>query len=421
MSKKVLVLFAVALLLSLITAQCGPAPTPETIVETVVVEKAVVVEKEVTKEVEVEKEVVVTKEVEVEPAPERGKYIQEPVPVIAHDFGFGGEPELCDPTSPVVVPLAEGFQIQDTDSTIVDGGIALTVDYVNEKGQTFTITVHSIDGVAAREYLEEVKVCFEAIEVGPPSGIEATSLSLEGILLTSISDNVGLSLEELRTQRDEYLAASEAAGETPSLAGFLKMLGFDPNVALTDAVTRAQEEIDAALGQGLLTDGEADELASRLQSTFEEALFVDEELSIMDEEILEPKDDFDRDLSANAENVVVEVEWADAPEDGAENYSIFFAIDPTVGYHRSHWYNWKYKTYVNALLYVYRGKCGAYIYRWDGYSKYLTGTSKSASGWSSWVSASSSTNKWYRLRVYGWQSYNGYYLYGSWRGGSYSG
>jgi hypothetical protein len=54
MSKKVLALFAVALVLSLIAAQCAPAPTPETIVETVVVEKEVEVEKEVIKEVEVE-------------------------------------------------------------------------------------------------------------------------------------------------------------------------------------------------------------------------------------------------------------------------------------------------------------------------------------------------------------------------------
>ncbi len=62
-------LFSVTVLLLLLAAQCGPAPTPQTIVETVIVEKEVegetvtvveTVEVEVVKEVEVEKEVVVT-------------------------------------------------------------------------------------------------------------------------------------------------------------------------------------------------------------------------------------------------------------------------------------------------------------------------------------------------------------------------
>jgi inositol-phosphate transport system substrate-binding protein len=61
MSRKVLVLVVVAVMLSLVAAQCGVAPTAEKVVETVVVKETV--EKVVTKEVE--KQVVVTKEVEV--------------------------------------------------------------------------------------------------------------------------------------------------------------------------------------------------------------------------------------------------------------------------------------------------------------------------------------------------------------------
>jgi putative spermidine/putrescine transport system substrate-binding protein len=63
---KLFALLAMALVLSIVAAQCGPAPEPQTIVETVVVKETVEVqvEKEVIKEVE--KEVVVTKEVEVE-------------------------------------------------------------------------------------------------------------------------------------------------------------------------------------------------------------------------------------------------------------------------------------------------------------------------------------------------------------------
>lgn len=67
-NKKFLLLVVVGLLLSVIAAQCGPAPTPETVtvVETVVVEKEKEVEKVVTVEVEKEVEKVVTVEVEKE-------------------------------------------------------------------------------------------------------------------------------------------------------------------------------------------------------------------------------------------------------------------------------------------------------------------------------------------------------------------
>lgn len=77
MSKSLLVkvtMFTVLAMLALIAAQCGPTPTPEKIVETVIVTKEVegetvtvveTVEVEVVKTVEVEKEVVVEKEVEV--------------------------------------------------------------------------------------------------------------------------------------------------------------------------------------------------------------------------------------------------------------------------------------------------------------------------------------------------------------------
>ena len=60
--KRLFAVLAVLVILGLVAAQCGAPATPETIVETVVVEKEVVV----TQEVEVEKEVIVTQEVQVE-------------------------------------------------------------------------------------------------------------------------------------------------------------------------------------------------------------------------------------------------------------------------------------------------------------------------------------------------------------------
>jgi len=53
MRKSIYLLIAAALLLSLVGSACGPTPTPEKVVETVVVTKEVVKEVEVTKEVEV--------------------------------------------------------------------------------------------------------------------------------------------------------------------------------------------------------------------------------------------------------------------------------------------------------------------------------------------------------------------------------
>ena len=76
--KRLCVFLLIMMLFGLIAAQCGAAPTPETVtvVETVVVKETVEVEKEVVKEVEkqVIQTVEVVKEVEVpaEPAGPQG-------------------------------------------------------------------------------------------------------------------------------------------------------------------------------------------------------------------------------------------------------------------------------------------------------------------------------------------------------------
>ena len=76
MSKKLVMLVLVTLVLGLVAAQCGPAPTPETVtvVETVVVKEEV--EKVVTVEVQKEVEKVVTVEVPAEAEmPEKGPLV----------------------------------------------------------------------------------------------------------------------------------------------------------------------------------------------------------------------------------------------------------------------------------------------------------------------------------------------------------
>ena len=68
--KMAILLFSALVVLSVIAAQCGAPAAPQTIIETVVVEKTVEVEKEIVKEVEVEKTVEVEKIVEVTPTPD---------------------------------------------------------------------------------------------------------------------------------------------------------------------------------------------------------------------------------------------------------------------------------------------------------------------------------------------------------------
>lgn len=81
--KKYMLLLIGLLVLSMVTAACGPTPTPEKVAETVVVEKKV----EVTKVVEVEK--VVEKEVVVTATPEP----VEQVIIGGFDVGPGGAPQ----------------------------------------------------------------------------------------------------------------------------------------------------------------------------------------------------------------------------------------------------------------------------------------------------------------------------------------
>jgi hypothetical protein len=341
------------------------------------------------------------------------KSFVEPVPVTVYEYGQGGEPNLCHPDNPILTPAGQ-LEIQETESTILDGQIAVFVDYVNDNGQTFRISVHSSDPAVAREYLTTLVVCLEAVEVGPPSGIEAASPPFDQILQDAIRDATGLSPEELQAKRDEYIAASEAAGETPSLRGFLESLGADPDAVLQDAVGRARQAIDDARNAGFLTtDEQADNMRARSQIQYEEE-FADSTFSALTAELLAPSRDLADELRDNPANIVVEAEWLDTREQ--ENYMIFSAWEPTVSGGASHWYSWKNATYVNACLYVSGGKSGDYIYRWTGAYTYVSSSSKIAPGWTTWISGSSATAMWYRLRVYGFYSSNTYYLYGSWRG-----
>lgn len=339
----------------------------------------------------------------------------EPSPRFARDLGYGGEPEMCDPDNPVLTPLVDDPQrIEEVDSAVLDGGTSLTVEYVNENGQTFQITATSLDTSAALEYLMETTACFEAIEVGSPSFVDASSPPLNLILYETLTAYI--TAEELQVIIADYIQSVEE----PTIAGMLEEQGIDPDEPLGEVMAAAEEWIKAALEEGRILEDEAEYLLANLEEFYTEAFYRDQSMSTLAGEIYDPAhDDYDPHLRQDPENVVIEMEWADAPEEGAENYMVFYALDPTVSQQRSHWYDWERSSYVDARLYAYTGRPGTYIYRWDGCYQYRTGRSKTATGWSNRVWDSSDGNMWYRLRVFGWHGSNRYYLSGSWRGPSF--
>jgi peptide/nickel transport system substrate-binding protein len=159
--KMALALFSVLVVLSMIAGQCGPPPTPETIIQTVVVQETVVVEKEGEKVVET---VEVVKEVMITPTPEP-EATEPPMAIVAPEFKNedtfvvitgAGEPETLDPAwtyetaaSSIEANVYEGlvwFNRERTDDFIP----ALATDWeINETGDVWVFDIR--EGVKFHE------------------------------------------------------------------------------------------------------------------------------------------------------------------------------------------------------------------------------------------------------------------------------
>ncbi len=144
-SKRTLLLVVVIAMLAAVAAQCGAAPTPETVtvVQTVVVTKEVKGET-VTVVETVEKEVVVTKEVQVEVAPAT-RYDGK---VTLH-ANLGTEPPTLDPslaTDTTSVTLDRNLFVGLTDFDPVTGDVSpmLATDWsVSDDGLTWTFNLRN--------------------------------------------------------------------------------------------------------------------------------------------------------------------------------------------------------------------------------------------------------------------------------------
>jgi len=131
-------------------AGCAPvvAPTVE-LVRTVETEQVVVVEAIATA------------------TPEEGPQDEDSgIPVEwedVYDVVAWPQPELCHPVSPKLV-LATGLYTKEVESPY-PGGYSVAVQYVNSKGQEFWITIHGLEESAVQDYLQDLRLCLEAIEV----------------------------------------------------------------------------------------------------------------------------------------------------------------------------------------------------------------------------------------------------------------
>lgn len=322
----------------------------------------------------------------------------------------GREPVLCDPRAPTMTPLA-AFPIEETPGVIVEEGTAYFVDYVNEYRQTFRITVESIDGEAALEYISSVQVCFEALADGIISPPETPNMTALGTLLTVIAEFVNATPGDIL---QSYLTAL-AAGTAGTLAEVVAEAGVDPDAVLQEALARIFESIDMAEANGLMLPDHAAEARAGVERTLVDAMFEAggvERLLGNEESLLEMPED----LRANPRNLAVTAEWLELPPEEAERYVVFFVVDPCHVQYQRTWYSWLRRTYVQTRVSVSAGSDGHGLWRWNGSSSdridYVIANAGYKSRWMwDWGSC-----RWFRTHVYGWSSpTNCYTLDGSWR------
>ena len=155
MTKKIFILFAVLVVFSIVAAQCGAAPTPETVtvVETVVVEKEVEKQVTVIETVEVEKEVQVVETVEVI------KEVPVERSVVVEFWSTDNEAERVE----VYEAVAEAFMAQNPDVEvrivpIEEAGVSqriATAVAANRKPDIVRMGVERVAAFAAEGILDE--------------------------------------------------------------------------------------------------------------------------------------------------------------------------------------------------------------------------------------------------------------------------
>lgn len=340
-------------------------------------------------------------------------YAQDNLIQPVYEFTNDGEPTLCDPNDPVLTNLGE-FEFFEVDSPFGSEGVALAVEFINEFEQSFLITTETDDLEIASEFLSNSNVCFEAIEAELSNRADAISVPFDGIVrdvFTETSEEYGLLSQEEIT---ELISSGEISNISQL---FEEYAGLDTATTLDLLIERTLPIIEDYESTGLLLPDGANILLEDVSVYYDELLDIENQgeslESLFSSEILTPSGTLVTQLQTDPQNIAIQIEWLDISDETRQDFVIFFVIDPEIDQRVSHWYDWKNVTYIEAQISVSRGRVGAYIYN-EQYD-YLTGTTKTATGESYWISASSTRNESYTLRTYGHRSDNRYTLYGSWR------
>jgi len=330
-------------------------------------------------------------------------------------------PQACDPATPKLAPLNQ-LDRKTIDNPYVPGGGGqfITVDLGN--GVTLPIKVFARDLEQPNTegpittYFNELKACFELLPGGPRGPFDEFSVeAAETTLLNRIEQEIQLGPAALRARRDQLIVdigitVSDTVGM--SLDEVVAKLGGDSAKVLSEARTKAIDNIDAALASNRI----APEQAAALRAAIDEGL-LDQEFRDPHAGILvQGPDDPGELLGADPGNLVIEPEV-----DGklAENSVVFFVIDPRIYQNKWDYYYWQKKTYVSETVKATDGKVCGSLWRYISSLEVKGVRCQEAVTTSTPMEGSSTEARWFQVRVYGVNANEGrgnyYQLDGAWR------
>lgn len=262
--------------------------------------------------------------------------------------------ELCDPAEPQLIDLADMAEFGDfEDSGVIDGAIVLPVRFGNERGQTFELTVTSMETDAIEAYLDGVQLCVEVLEIDIPEGRDAEGTDGVGVLSTFrefLAETTGLPYNEFVTSAQMMLAAG-----FPTLPEALMEMGGDVDMAY-QLVEEFGIDVELFEAEGMPLLGLSD--------------FAPTE----DQEYIDL-------LQAEPLSVVISIEALDYAEEYADSdfeAYVAYYIDPTYTFSSEsrHYYRSKCTSYAFLGLVSSNNPVGSSFWRYSPY-KWLPGVASS--------------------------------------------
>ena len=383
--------FVLTVVLALFLVACQP--------KTVVVEKTIVETQIVEVEKEVTKIVAETPVVETVEAEETPPSVTEGLPL----------PSLCDPDNPSPDSFlpALNFPRESVPNPYLDGGSALAVDYVNEKEQAFRITVSGQTEAPIEEYLDKLRICFEAARVSAPPPESTREVQLGEILIRAALDETGLTRKELSKLRDER--------DGTTLAVLIAdIVGGNVDAVLGNAIERAAREVEAMIAEGDLTQEKGDELLASLEFVFLQAL-EEKDIPFLFEPV-EGESGYTNVLIEDERTLVVDMEWLYPSEAPEEEWVVHYIIDPPINRFQNRYYQAKCQESAWARLRASAGRMSVYFWRYSPYQYIGTRTADvhGVSYPSGMYSSSSPQSRTYDLYTRGLEDGSSYTLYGNW-------